>query len=116
MIRLPLRGKSLRTLIPGKNAGDGISQKDSHESHGPGSWCQVVPYVAFNVHLFPYRLAYLNHRTVEIAALIGSALFQDIYGDSLSHTVLTSFWSHIWSCFNTCSVRFGATPTALISL
>src|SRR5215467_1187317 len=74
--------------VPGKNSGEGISQQESDHRHGAGSRSQVIPYVAFNVNFLAHGLAQFHHRTVQLVALVGSAFFQHVYGESLSHTVL----------------------------
>src|SRR6185312_7783511 len=106
----------VKNSISGENAGEDISQPQADHGQGPRCQPQVVPNVTFNVHFFADGCAQIYHCAMEMAALVSGAFFEHIYRDSLSHTVLTSFWSQTWSCLSTFRVRVGAMPTARSSL
>src|ERR1044071_343452 len=109
----PRGGKS--RLIGGKNAGQAVTQGQSGNCQNGCNSPQVVSYVAFNVKPVVDALTEFLYRVMQLAALIGGPLFQYVYGNSLSHAVLASFWIHVWSCFSTVRVRLGFRPVALIS-
>ena len=103
-------------LVGGKNPSQAVTQGQSGNGQHSGHHPQVVSYVAFNVKPLMDALTQLLHGIVQLAALIGGAFFQYVYGNSLSHAVLASFWIQGWSCFSTLRVRVGISPVALISL
>src|SRR6476646_5844912 len=102
-------------LVGGKNPGQAVTQGQSGNGQHPCNSPQVVSYVAFNVKPVMDALSQLLNGVMQLAALIGGPFFQYIYGNSLGHAVLASFWIQVWSCFNTLRVRVGASPVALIS-
>src|SRR6266853_208012 len=105
--------KRSKALIGGENAGQAISQGQPGDGQHPGHRPQVVSYVAFNVKPVVDALTQFHNGVVQLAALIGGPFFQYVYGNSLSHAVLASFWIQVWSCFSTLRVRVGVSPVAL---
>src|SRR6266571_6471646 len=79
-------------LVGGKNPGQAVTQGQSGDGQHPGNGPQVVSYVAFNVKPVLDALTQFQNGVVQLAALIGGLFFQYIYGNSLSHAVLASFW------------------------